>query len=226
MKRLILFAVVLLCCVGQGQAALLFEDDFDSGPSPLWGNEFGSWGASGGVYDASFPYPLTYSSLPFDLTDFSIQVDINDIGDGGIWLRSQDRYNGILLVTGGNGFFFGDTNPRSGRELYWHIISNNVTSPILNRAENVFDPGVSDSTIRVDVVGNTYKAYVDDVLITTFVDSTYTHGQVALYDSSVQTFDNVRLEANVIPEPSTLIIWSLLATLGITFSWHRRRKAV
>ena len=28
----------------------------------------------------------------------------------------------------------------------------------------------------------------------------------------------------VIPEPSTLIIWSLLGTLGITVGWWRRRR--
>jgi probable HAF family extracellular repeat protein len=28
-----------------------------------------------------------------------------------------------------------------------------------------------------------------------------------------------------IPEPSTLIIWSLLATLGMSFGWRRRRRA-
>ncbi len=29
----------------------------------------------------------------------------------------------------------------------------------------------------------------------------------------------------VIPEPSTLVIWSLLGVLGLTFGWRRRRKA-
>jgi len=37
--------------------------------------------------------------------------------------------------------------------------------------------------------------------------------------------DNVTL-GNVIPEPSTFIIWSLLATLGITAGWWRRRRVV
>jgi MYXO-CTERM domain-containing protein len=30
----------------------------------------------------------------------------------------------------------------------------------------------------------------------------------------------------VIPEPSTLIIWSLLASLGVGLAWWRRRRAV
>jgi hypothetical protein len=36
----------------------------------------------------------------------------------------------------------------------------------------------------------------------------------------------VRFIANdVIPEPTTLVIWSLLATLGLSFGWRRRRRA-
>ena len=44
--------------------------------------------------------------------------------------------------------------------------------------------------------------------------NTYPSWQVAL--------DN--FQADVIPEPSTLIIWSLLALCGICFGWYRRRK--
>jgi len=39
------------------------------------------------------------------------------------------------------------------------------------------------------------------------------------------SFDNVALtSAAVIPEPSTLLVWSLLAGLGIGLAWRRRRK--
>jgi hypothetical protein len=40
--------------------------------------------------------------------------------------------------------------------------------------------------------------------------------------------DDVRFESGdggVVPEPSTLLIWSLLGCLGITVGWWRRRKA-
>jgi hypothetical protein len=36
-------------------------------------------------------------------------------------------------------------------------------------------------------------------------------------------FDNVRLTASVIPEPSTFLIWSLLAGLGVGLGWRRRK---
>ena len=36
------------------------------------------------------------------------------------------------------------------------------------------------------------------------------------------TIDNV---TSITPEPTTLVIWSLLATLGVGFGWRRRRRA-
>ena len=37
--------------------------------------------------------------------------------------------------------------------------------------------------------------------------------------------DDVRYVSGVIPEPTSLIIWSLLGALGITIGWWRRRRA-
>ena len=82
---------------------LLFTDNFDNGASSLWGNEVGNWQQTQGTYDSQNPNnnPLTYSSLPYLLKDFSIELDINKVEDGGIFLRSTDNNNGVLLVTGG-----------------------------------------------------------------------------------------------------------------------------
>ena len=40
--------------------------------------------------------------------------------------------------------------------------------------------------------------------------------------SRTSYLDDVRIEA--IPEPATLMIWSLLAGLGVTLGWRRRKK--
>jgi hypothetical protein len=85
-----------------------FTDNFASGPSALWNNYAGNWTASGGQYFAQVPdnNPLTYTGLPFDLTDYTLTVT-TVAGDGGIWLRSTESspYNGdsVLLVLGGGG---------------------------------------------------------------------------------------------------------------------------
>ena len=67
-----------------------FSDNFDTGASTLWGNESGDWSASGGDYSAGSPanFPATYTSLPYELSDFTFEVDVNDVVDGGVWLRS------------------------------------------------------------------------------------------------------------------------------------------
>ncbi len=79
-------AFAMLIFIGQiSAAAWIFEDNFDNGVSPLWGNEVGAWSVNNGHYDASsiiFFGPLTYSSLPFNLTDFSVEVKVDRIGDG------------------------------------------------------------------------------------------------------------------------------------------------
>ena len=92
--------VWMVVALSSASGGPLFFDDFQSGASPLWGNERGSWFASGGVYDAQFPQnlPPTYSSLPYDLHDFRIELDVNAVQNGGIWLRADAQgRNGVVL---------------------------------------------------------------------------------------------------------------------------------
>jgi hypothetical protein len=231
------FGVILVACLtlvladsdGVKASMVIFSDDFDNGASPLWQNEQGNWFAEGGVYGATEPStnPLTYSSLPFQLTSFSVEVSINDIGDGGIWLRSSDNGNGVLLVTGGYGFGAGDFSlPGSGNSLYWHVFQNGTFlpghAPIFNPVENAFTTN-SDAIVRVDVIGNTYSAFVNDMLITTLVDDTYAQGKVGLYDFyGPQTFDNVKVSA--LPEANGLTLCG--AGLGALAVSYIQRKVV
>ena len=51
----------------------------------------------------------------------------------------------------------------------------------------------------------------------------FTSGWIPDYDDYL--FRNVRLEVTpTVPEPSTLIVWSLLGASGVTLGWWRRRK--
>jgi len=229
----VVVTLLLFVAFGFGAKAqaevVAFNDDFNSGPSPLWGNEVGAWSAAGGVYNATLPSgapPFRYSSLPYQLSDFSFQVDMNDIGDGGIWLRSADNLNGVLLITGGDGFWDNGGSPQKGKDLYWHVFVNGVGSPpgYLSRVENVFDPGVTDATLRVDVSGDTFKAYVNDVLISTLIDGTFATGKVALYDAyGAQSFDNVILNGTAVPEPATLGLLAL-GSIGLLATRSARKR--
>lgn len=208
-------------------AGVLFTDNFgtNGSDSPPWGNQRGNWSASGGVYSAAVPSagPITYSSLTsYDLTDFSFQVDVNDISDGGLWLRSDfngGNVNGVLLVLGGGGYGSGVRVGSAGHEIYWHVVHNGVAGVAYNAVGGAFNPG-DNATIRVDVEGDTFKAYINGALATTLVDNTFSHGQVGLYDFySGLSFDNAEL--STVPEPSTLTIFGI-ALAGLGFSSSRK----
>ena len=213
-------------------AAVLFSDNFDAGASAAWGNEAGSWRTAGGTYDAGVPdnNPITYTgvtTLP-GLTDFRVRVNVNEVDDGGIWLRSSfngGSISGVLLVTGGNN--------GNADTLYWHTVVNGVFSA---PAATSFLPGLqgSDISLTIDVIGDDYSAFVDGnpVAATTLTTNQFASGGVGLYDFSPisgaaaprgQTFDNFSISTFEISEPLTGAV--LLTGLAGFIATRRRHAA-
>ncbi|MEM9540916.1 MAG: PEP-CTERM sorting domain-containing protein [Cyanobacteria bacterium P01_E01_bin.42] len=202
-----------LCSLGiePVRAGTIFTDNFDTGASSLWGNEIGNWAGSGGTYDSAFPnnFPNAHSSLPFVLSDFSIDLDINNVENGGVWLRSTEApgtsigRTGVLLTTAQGG-------------IYWHIVTDpNNYGDIFEFAPNLYNPGVSDINLHIEVSGNTYSAFLNGAStpVTTLIDidENFASGQIALYDNSNQTFDNIGVETpDPVPEPSMSILLTLI----------------
>jgi hypothetical protein len=223
-------------------APITFSDGFSPSPSPLWSSYAGSWAATHGNFFAEIPNtnPLSLAVLPFGLTDYVVSVTVNNLGDGGIWLRSDGtNQNGLLLVVGGDGYGQGSRGPDSGRSIYFHVVQNGSFGAELSRVTGVFDPG-NTYDIRVAVSGDSYAAYVGGSVspVTIFTTSMFSSGQVGLYDDqpntvtgagfgAKQSFSNFRLEGTLasVPEPGTEgLIGYGLAALALVSGMCRRRR--
>jgi hypothetical protein len=206
---LLLLTLAALIGLFAGQASAVLYT-FDSNPPPDWGNEQGNWIAFGGSYYAQQNYadPNGYTSLPFNLTDFVFEVDVSNLHESGLWLRSNyngGKFNGILFVESR----WGDT--------YFHIIRDGIwTSPV----DIHYGRNINGTHLKAVVNGDNYAVYADGNLINTLVNDEFPSGRVALFRNYMgSSFDN----ANLVPIPGTMLLLGsgLLGLVG----WRKLRKS-
>ena len=173
----------------EADALLYFADNFDEGASPLWGGEVGSWAVTEGLYGDQSNNPYSYSSLPFDIRNYTVDVDVTNVQSVGLWLRSDydGLYDGVILVAN---IGYGSTGA-----LHWHTYNDSVTGDCLDVVDQGWELGVADPHVRVEVNGDNYTAYSYDAdgaptAATTLVTDAFASGRVALYDHLGQAFDN------------------------------------
>jgi hypothetical protein len=215
MKKMYAVMLALLAVIviytNDVSAATLFFDNFNAGADPAWSNALGNWSASGGVYNAQSPsnVPPTYSlvtTLPA-LQNFALDVDIQTLQDGGVWLRTDNTtQNGVLLVTGGYG--------GSLDGLYWHTIQNGGYSGALNVVSGLGIRLQPSTHLRVEVIGDTYSAYLNgsSSAATVLTTNLYSQGYAGLYDFMGQSFDNFSISdfnQGVVPEPASISLLGL-----------------
>ena len=225
MKRTVLLALFLFgYSVTTLFASTLFEDNFDTGPKADWGNERGDWFVNDGAYQSTQPnnWPATLSSITSypNLEDFIVEVDIYNVNNGGLFLRTVPETGqshisqGIALVVDAGSYL---DNPI----IYWHVLSSgSVWGPRLNIVELPDIISGDDIHLRIIVEGDNFLAFVNSssAPTTSLTSNAYSSGSVALYDfDSNQSFDNFELK-EVIPEPSSMI----LLVLGVFGSIIRK----
>jgi hypothetical protein len=143
-------------------------------------------------------------------------------------VQSNNGQAGAIRVEVNGGFIVGETDITDG---LWHHVAatwENDGSPnvqdVLLYVDGVYD-GVSDSLSRgvntasgADVrIGNghsnrRWKGGIDDAAIW---DRALSSGEIKQLANGVAP--------NLIPEPGTLLVWSLLAGLGVGLRWRRRK---
>jgi hypothetical protein len=204
--------LLLLCALPAISAsAAVLTDTFTGSPSLSWGNDSGAWDVVSDQYQATSPSssPPAYSSLPYDLGKFAMDVDVFGALDGGVFVRSSDSTHGVALI-----FNHGD--------IYWHVV-NGAWGPMLERQMGVFGNG-DDIHLRVEGDGSVFKAFINrgSVPITTLTDATFADGKVALYDNAAeQGFDNVALDTATPELPAGVLALLSMAPLA-WLRWRRR----
>lgn len=178
-----------------GSNTVSFSDLFSPAASSAWNNFTGGWTTSGGTYYATAPNnnPAAVTLLPYNLSDLTVTVTVNNVGDGGILLHndyqqspafSNNPADGVELIIGGDGYGQGSRGGGAGNSIYWADADGSV----INAASGVVTPG-GTYTVTVTVQGDLYSAYLNgsSTPVTTLTYSGAPSGDVGLYDDQPNT---------------------------------------
>ncbi len=189
---------------------LLFEDTFSEpdGPASKWAPILGTWAIENGEYSQStVDYPEKYSFMSNKtFTDFVFESKVNIKVStppnytefGALAFRVQDANNMYLLRL----------RPSFGLDLF-KIVSGQWK---LLTAASLGVPAGAWHNLKVEVFGNTIRAYVDQTLIIFVVeDATFTSGKAGLIAQGHVHFDDVRINEFVLPPQEDLPVAYLTA---------------
>ncbi|RCV62732.1 glucanases superfamily protein [Methanophagales archaeon] len=156
------------------EATILFDENFDDGYAPGFGNEVGNWEVHL-LYPYTGKYTATTDTYRFSMAgdtnwqDYVIEADFFNAQDGGLLVRAQDQDNCIALIV----------RP-SYNDIYWYVRKGGMWADYKGQVTLGHEPG-EELQVKVKVAGSEFKAYVNDVLKTTLENAEFPKGKIGLY---------------------------------------------
>ena len=152
-------------------------------------------------------------------------------GVNGVRRTNLDGTNGETLVPVGItlGSIHVALDTAAGKMYYTQYSEHSGTYPIYaanldGSNQQLLLPNHPAIDIEVDAAAGKIYWTTDTKIQRANLDGSEIENLVTLEVSGAYATDSLSLySAPAIPEPSTLIIWSVLATLGLVTAWHRRR---
>ncbi|WP_420850826.1 family 16 glycoside hydrolase [Paenibacillus aceris] len=197
---------------------LPFIDKFDDLNANGWTTYGGEWSAASGAYTVQSGEGFKAVANETNFQDFTYETDISmsaspNLANAGVIFRVHNPTVGTDNL---QGYYAGITlagRVQLGRlDNNWTELANNVAPPI--KVDTVY-------RLKVVAKGPNIDVYVNDTLVDSVVDSTFTEGAIGLrtYKANA-TFDNIRvteMEDADIPVESIVIHGdSEITTLGGT----------
>jgi hypothetical protein len=177
------------------EGKVLFFDDFNDGAADGWTQNLGTWNVSDGKYVAQVPGIVETGISTVDslsLTDSVIEVKIRFTDDVGYIAQIIFRY-----TDNEHYYTFGLSNE-------YDIATLTKYSPsAAEYGENIAHSGGEGSypaqknteyTLRVEIKGNTFRCFINDVEVCSGTDGTYSSGKVGLRARrAIAYFDNFKV---------------------------------
>lgn len=176
----------------------LFIDNFDNGPDPEWKPAFGNWTMQNGMYTISgIEDNMNYLALLGykKWSDFILTVDIKP-GHTGRYINEVVIFPRVNQAGDGIGFWI-DSKYGSFSEAGWSIRQAGTWMAPLAVAKLDTVTGET-AQIRIEVKGNIFTAYLNDVQILEILDNTFSSGLIGIgqwyehwfYQNDRAGFDN------------------------------------
>lgn len=160
------------------QASTLFSDDFNTGLSSGWQVVYGKPIAVNGVLTADQDTLLMVGDTNWK--DYAVEFDA-DAAD--CWFSWSDNWLGVQVQNTDNLYAY----KWSDCESYWFMVSQGAWNEI---PQSKFSPGYERLRFRIQSHGGNLSVYVEEMLMSSFYDNSYSQGRVALKIAKNTVIDN------------------------------------